>query len=156
MPPISDARSDGVWQADTPATTGKGPCETYWGAVWEFRTYTNDASVARDLLANERTFLAWLRTSLNAAALGIVLAKFSVSFTVHIEFARVLGCALVILSIIFMMLGFWRQMSVRIYLERGTFPSPGWTFTVTTLLVVAVVIATFVFLVLTEHVQQPV
>ena len=142
-------------QDDTPSAATKGPAKAYWTALWESRTYKNDASVARDLLANERTFLAWLRTGLNAAALGIVLAKFAVSFApVHIAFAQVLGCCLVILSIIFVFIGLWRQVSVRIALENGTFPSPGWTFTLTSMLVVAVLIAAFVFIVMTEHVKQ--
>ncbi len=37
---------------------------------------TNAKSEARDHLANERTFLAWLRTSLGLVGLGILLTKF--------------------------------------------------------------------------------
>lgn len=37
----------------------------------------NTGSVARDHLANERTFLAWLRTALSSVALGLALAKFT-------------------------------------------------------------------------------
>ncbi|TVY29423.1 hypothetical protein LHYA1_G001818 [Lachnellula hyalina] len=35
----------------------------------------NTGSVARDHLANERTFLAWTRTGLGFVALGVALAK---------------------------------------------------------------------------------
>ncbi|MER5916344.1 DUF202 domain-containing protein [Streptomyces sp. NPDC001982] len=35
-----------------------------------------DPSHARDHLANERTYLAWLRTSANVMALGLAVAKF--------------------------------------------------------------------------------
>lgn len=35
----------------------------------------NTGSVARDHLANERTFLSWIRTGLGFAALGVALAK---------------------------------------------------------------------------------
>lgn len=36
-----------------------------------------DPSHARDHLANERTYLAWLRTSANVMALGLAAAKFT-------------------------------------------------------------------------------
>lgn len=44
-----------------------------------FRTpvYPNTGSVARDQLALERTFLAWLRTGLGFVALGIAIERFS-------------------------------------------------------------------------------
>ncbi|KAJ7873882.1 hypothetical protein B0H14DRAFT_124410 [Mycena olivaceomarginata] len=44
-----------------------------------FRTpvYSNTGSVARDHLASERTFLAWLRTGLGFVALGTAIERFS-------------------------------------------------------------------------------
>ncbi|KKY19470.1 hypothetical protein UCDDS831_g05440 [Diplodia seriata] len=39
--------------------------------------YRNTGSVARDHLASERTFLAWLRTGLGFVALGIAIERFS-------------------------------------------------------------------------------
>lgn len=40
-------------------------------------SYTNSGSVARDHLASERTFLAWIRTGLGFVALGIAVERFS-------------------------------------------------------------------------------
>lgn len=40
-------------------------------------TYANTGSVARDHLASERTFLAWIRTGLGFVALGIAVERFS-------------------------------------------------------------------------------
>jgi len=40
-------------------------------------TYSNTGSVARDHLASERTFLAWIRTGLGFVALGIAVERFS-------------------------------------------------------------------------------
>jgi putative membrane protein len=37
----------------------------------------NTGSRARDHLANERTYLAWLRTGISVAALGVAAAKFA-------------------------------------------------------------------------------
>jgi putative membrane protein len=39
------------------------------------REQENVGSVARDQLANERTFLAWIRTGLGLVGVGVVLAK---------------------------------------------------------------------------------
>lgn len=39
--------------------------------------YQNTGSVARDHLASERTFLAWIRTGLGFVALGIAIERFS-------------------------------------------------------------------------------
>jgi putative membrane protein len=40
------------------------------------RSIESTGSLTRDQLANERTFLAWLRTALAFIGLGVVLAKF--------------------------------------------------------------------------------
>ncbi|MFD8034708.1 YidH family protein [Streptomyces sp. NPDC059717] len=37
----------------------------------------NAGSRAREHLANERTYLAWLRTGISVAALGVAVAKFA-------------------------------------------------------------------------------
>ncbi|KAF8189172.1 hypothetical protein K438DRAFT_1722303 [Mycena galopus ATCC 62051] len=49
------------------------------GLLARLRTpvYKNTGSVARDHLASERTFLAWLRTGLGFVALGIAVERFS-------------------------------------------------------------------------------
>ncbi|KKY38336.1 hypothetical protein UCDDA912_g01654 [Diaporthe ampelina] len=44
---------------------------------WKTPTYQNTGSTARDHLASERTFLAWLRTGLGFIALGIAIERFS-------------------------------------------------------------------------------
>lgn len=40
-------------------------------------TFKNTGSVARDHLASERTFLAWVRTGLSFVALGVAAERFS-------------------------------------------------------------------------------
>ncbi|KAK7005912.1 hypothetical protein R3P38DRAFT_3040324 [Favolaschia claudopus] len=47
--------------------------------------YENTGSVARDHLASERTFLAWLRTGLGFVTLGIAIERFS-----QLDLARIL------------------------------------------------------------------
>lgn len=51
-------------------------------------TFVNTGSTARDHLASERTFLAWLRTGLGFIALGIAIERFStleplIKYTIH-------------------------------------------------------------------------
>lgn len=46
-------------------------------ALFRSPTYSNTGSTARDHLASERTFLAWLRTGLGFIALGIAIERFS-------------------------------------------------------------------------------
>ena len=47
----------------------------------------NDQNIIRELLANERTFLAWIRTGIALMAFGFVVVKFSI-------FVRQLGLEL--------------------------------------------------------------
>jgi len=42
-------------------------------------TVPNEGSAARDHLANERTFLAWLRTALGLVGLGLLVEKLELS-----------------------------------------------------------------------------
>lgn len=44
---------------------------------WKTPVYQNTGSTARDHLASERTFLAWIRTGLGFLALGIAIERFS-------------------------------------------------------------------------------
>lgn len=44
---------------------------------WRTPVYSNTGSTARDHLASERTFLAWIRTGLGFLALGIAIERFS-------------------------------------------------------------------------------
>ncbi|KAG6886433.1 hypothetical protein C0995_007854 [Termitomyces sp. Mi166 len=75
----------------------------------------NSGSVARDHLASERTFLAYIRTSLLLASTGVALvqlfavasANVSVSVTLnHVhQFARPLGATLVIFGLVVLAIG---------------------------------------------------
>ena len=48
-----------------------------WLRPFAAPTYKNSGSVARDHLASERTFLAWIRTGLGFVALGIAVERVS-------------------------------------------------------------------------------
>ena len=82
----------------------------------------------RDHLANERTFLAWMRTSITIVALGFVVAKFGIllrevgSRHVHALTARVgavVGVALVIGGIVLAGLATAKFLRTRRDIERA-------------------------------------
>jgi putative membrane protein len=85
-------------------------------------------SELRDHLANERTLLAWVRTSVTIAGLGFVVAKFGILLRevggshVHPLTARagaLVGVALVIAGILMALLATVRFLQTRRDIERG-------------------------------------
>jgi len=89
----------------------------------------NTGSVARDHLANERTWLAYVRTSLSIASAGVALVQlFTISTAVTIptkqlrKFVRPLGGATVILGWLTLVIGTWRYFRVQTSLQGNKFP----------------------------------
>lgn len=85
----------------------------------------------REHQANERTFLAWLRTSIALIGFGFAIARFSLflrqfqaSVTAtqeppqHHFSSQNLGIALVLIGIVTMALGAWRYNQVFLQIER--------------------------------------
>ncbi|KAF9467930.1 hypothetical protein BDZ94DRAFT_917692 [Collybia nuda] len=87
----------------------------------------NVGGVARDHLASERTFLAYLRTSLSIASAGVALAQI-LSLTEKLSseeesYSRLLGGAAVLFSIIVLGVGVYRYFSIQRALVEGIFPA---------------------------------
>jgi putative membrane protein len=77
----------------------------------------NDASRTQQYLANQRTFLAWLRTSVALIGLGFVVSRFglflrtitvghspsvtTLESSAHYSFSSLVGTAMVVLGIVF-------------------------------------------------------
>ncbi|KAJ4305691.1 hypothetical protein N0V90_001222 [Kalmusia sp. IMI 367209] len=99
----------------------------------------NKGSVARDHLALERTFLAWLRTSLSFASIGIAVTQLfrlntslqdrsspspSSSPAAHLRHVgKPLGATFVAISIVILFIGFHRYFEAQHYVIRGKFPA---------------------------------
>ncbi|KAF9580996.1 hypothetical protein BGW38_002145, partial [Lunasporangiospora selenospora] len=90
----------------------------------------NKGSIARDHLANERTYLAWLRSSLSLITVGVAVAqlfRLQTSTTgSHSQFASVarpLGGSFVCLGILFLWLGTSRYFHSQTVLSYGQFPA---------------------------------
>lgn len=82
----------------------------------------------RDHLANERTFLSWVRTAIALVALGFVVAKSGILLRevgaghVHAETARagaVVGVILVLAGMLIAVLGAARFWQIRRDIDRG-------------------------------------
>lgn len=129
--------------------------QRYMRALLGSTTMQNQGSLARDLLANERTFLAWLRTSLNTAALGIVLAKLADEFPLYENFAKTIGAILIVLGMLFMLTGVWRQVTVHVALEDGHFPSPAWLFTTAAAVTIAVLCVALALIIVSHGMWVP-
>ncbi|KAG7441692.1 uncharacterized protein BT62DRAFT_955509 [Guyanagaster necrorhizus] len=95
-------------------------------------TLENNGSVARDHLASERTFLAYVRTSLVLASTGVALvqlfsiatrtASFSPTSAIMQGYARPLGATTVLLALGILGAGVSRFFSVQAALTEGKFP----------------------------------
>jgi putative membrane protein len=91
---------------------------------------------ATDHLANERTFLAWIRTSIAIMGFGFVVVKFSL-FIRQLSavlgekivlpgkgYSPVIGITLVVVGAVMALLAFFRYRNIEKHLARGTyFPS---------------------------------
>ncbi len=81
------------------------------------RVPVNPDSVVRDHLANERTFLAWVRTAIGVMALGVAVAKFVQTNNGR---ADVAGAILVADGVVMLGWGFLRSRRLSRDLRRGS------------------------------------
>ncbi|KAE9407907.1 hypothetical protein BT96DRAFT_1033791 [Gymnopus androsaceus JB14] len=117
----------------------------------------NSGSVARDHLASERTFLAYVRTSLAIAStvdhIAIALVQlFTVSSTANTgskiqTYARPLGGASVCLGIIVLLVGIFRYFTVQHALTKGTFPVARLMMAAITMVLAAIITTVFATLI---------
>ena len=80
----------------------------------------NKDSTARDHLANERTFLAWVRTALGLVGLGVLLERLGAGSDQRIAMAA--GIAFISFGGLTMIYSVSRYIWVARNLERGMFP----------------------------------
>ena len=80
----------------------------------------NTQSTARDHLANERTFLAWVRTALGLVGLGVLLERLGAGSDQAIAMAA--GVGFISFGGLTMIYSVSRYLWVARNLKRGTFP----------------------------------
>lgn len=131
-------------------------------------TLENKGSVARDHMANERTFLAWLRTSLAFITLGIGItqlfrlekpnSKIQTSSTViplsrtpHngensqiiTRFGKPLGSVFIVLGMLTLLFGMKRYFQVQYFLTKDYYPATRLSIFVLISIILAIVVVTF-------------
>ena len=84
---------------------------------------THEGSRARDHLANERTYLAWLRTGAAATGLGVALERFGSEASTG---EKVLAIGFVALGLLTIVVSAWRYIRVMQGLDHETFVPNIW------------------------------
>jgi putative membrane protein len=114
-----------------------------------------------DHLANERTFLAWIRTSIAVIGLGFVVARFSVWLRElavrvdepirprHIGLSLPLGIAMMCAGGLLALVAAWRYRKVANAIEQGTSAKDSNTIAVVTLMVLVITAALVIYMLAT-------
>jgi putative membrane protein len=90
-----------------------------------------NAGKASDHLANERTYLAWIRTSISVIVFGFVVAKFGITLREFLQMrggderssgmSLAIGAGFMVMGIFMSLLSCVRYQRTRTMLERGDF-----------------------------------
>jgi len=101
---------------------------------------------ARDHLANERTFLAWVRTGAAIVVFGFAIGRFSIALRqltalqghpIHRSGLSVwMGATSIVLGVVLVVAGLVRYRKTRARLEAGTFEPAGFVLDLVTILTV--------------------
>lgn len=101
---------------------------------------------ARDHLANERTFLAWVRTGAAIVVFGFAIGRFSIALRqltalqghpVHRSGISVwMGASSILLGVVLVLAGLLRYRQTRTRLDAGTFEPAGFLLDLVTVLTV--------------------
>ena len=107
---------------------------------------TPNPNRARDHLANERTFLAWVRTGAAIVVFGFAIGRFSIALRqltalqghpVHRSGISVwMGATSIVLGVAMVVGGLFRYRATRERLEQGTFEPAGFVLDLVTVLTV--------------------
>ncbi|CAG8658587.1 2202_t:CDS:2 [Acaulospora morrowiae] len=114
----------------------------------------NTASVARDHLANERTFLAWLRTSLSFIGIGVAITQlFRLTDSRSNDFSNIgkpLGIVFIILGIVFLLFGLSRYFHSQNMMTQGQFPASRGAVVIGAILTILALLSCFIIIIIIE------
>ncbi|EQK97357.1 DNA-binding protein SMUBP-2 [Ophiocordyceps sinensis CO18] len=155
-------------------TDRDGPGDKPWWrrALGRFQSIEldNKGSVARDHLSLERTFLAWLRTSLAFASIGIAVTQLfrlntslsdgdgdgdgGVNKATLRRLGKPLGATFLGISILTLLLGFRRYFRGQEWVMRGKFPASRGTIVVLAAAALAIMIASLVVVIVIHPTEE--
>jgi len=108
---------------------------------------TDNPNRARDHLANERTFLAWLRTGVATIVFGFAIGRFSMALQQILQFegkaaptsglTAWLGVVAILAGVLAILAGHMRYHQTVAQIERGTFKPPRFIIDLSALLLAA-------------------
>ena len=120
-----------------------------------------DPNRTRDHLANERTFLAWLRTAIAIVVFGFAIGRFSIALRqltalqghpLHKSGISVwMGAISIVLGVVLVVAGLLRYRKTRDRLDAGTFEPAGFVLDLVTILTVLFGMALAVYLIYIER-----
>jgi putative membrane protein len=120
-----------------------------------------NANRARDHLANERTFLAWVRTSVAIVVFGFAIGRFAVALrqltALQGHPARATGFSVwiatiaIVAGVIMVIAGLLRYRKTRAQLDEGTFEPAGFIVDLVTILTVLFGLALAGYLIYVER-----
>jgi putative membrane protein len=127
----------------------------------------NDSSHSQQHLANQRTFLAWLRTRVALIGLGFVVARFGLflisiftsedpstyttnpatSFETSTHFSSIIGTSMVILGIVFAIFALRNYVYTYKSIKRGSYDPKHFDIYLLTLVILGVFIVAYLILI---------
>jgi putative membrane protein len=121
---------------------------------------SSNSNRARDHLANERTFLAWVRTGAAIVIFGFAIGRFSIAIRQLTTFlghpTRTMGISVwmgagaIISGVLLVIAGLIRYRKTRVQLDAGTFEPAGFVVDLITILTVLFGVALAFYLVYIE------
>jgi len=107
-------------------------------------TVVEDSNRARDHLANERTFLAWVRTSVAIVVFGFAIGRFAIAMRQLTAFQGVaskttglsvwMGMSSILAGVVMVVAGLARYRRTRAQLDEGKFEPAGFIVDLVTIL----------------------